>query len=121
MKAILVAEDDPAVRNLMEDVLAAVPGWRVTVVADGAQAMDAVNAVSPDLVVLDQNMPKLSGLEVYARLRQRDDTAAIPVLFVSAVRRLRAGVPPDASWLSKPFDVDALLDTVADLLGEEMP
>lgn len=101
--------------------LATVPGWRVTAVADGPQALEMLNAVTPHLVVLDHQMPGLTGLDVYALLQQRDAMATVPVLFVSAAQRPGTELPPDVRWLAKPFDIATLVATVADLLGEDVP
>ncbi|HKC73898.1 MAG TPA: response regulator, partial [Chloroflexota bacterium] len=84
MKAILVVEDDQATRLLLRDTLSEVEGWVVTVVEDGAKALEALNSVQPHLIVLDVNMPGLDGLAVYRLLRERANLAEVPVLFVTA-------------------------------------
>jgi DNA-binding response OmpR family regulator len=122
MKAILVVEDDQATRTLLRDTLSEVEGWVVTVVEDGAKALEALNTVQPHLIVLDVNMPGLDGFEVYRLLRERAGLEEVPVLFVTAA-------PPASMddmtgrhrYLAKPFDVDDLIAAAAEMLGVEPP
>ena len=122
MKAILVVEDDQATRLLLRDTLSEVEGWVVTVLEDGAKALEALNSVQPHLIVLDVNMPGLDGLAVYRLLRERAGLAEVPVLFVTAA----PSEPMDSMkgqhrYLAKPFDVDDLIVAAAELLGVEPP
>src|SRR5690348_3974399 len=80
MKAILVAEDDASARELVKDALSEVPEWVVTAVEDGAKLLEMLGTVNPSLIVLDVNMPGLSGLEVYRLLRQAEGGSSVPVL-----------------------------------------
>ena len=122
MKAILVVEDDQATRTLLRDALSEVEGWVVTVVDDGAKALEALTNVQPHLIVLDVNMPGLDGLEVYRLLRDRAGLAEVPVLFVTATPPAPIdGMTGQHGYLAKPFDVDDLIAVAADLLGVEPP
>ena len=122
MKAILVVEDDQATRILLRDALSEVEGWVVTVVEDGAKALEALNNVQPHLIVLDVNMPGLDGLEVYRLLRERAGLAEVPVLFVTAAPPASMdGMTGQHRYLAKPFDVDDLIVAAAEMLGVEPP
>lgn len=119
MKVILVAEDDKAARGLLKDALSEVEGWVVTAVENGAKLLELLDTVQPQLIVLDVNMPGISGIEVYHVVRERT-TAEVPVIFVTAEQARRAGeLDGSFRWLAKPFDVDVLIGTAADLLGED--
>jgi DNA-binding response OmpR family regulator len=117
-KAILVAEDDSAARALVKDALSEVPQSVVTAVADGAMLLEMLATVHPDLIVLDVNMPGLSGLDVYRLVRERENGAMVPVLFVTAEEHTRAkDLQGPFRWLTKPYEVDDLVRTAAELLG----
>jgi len=79
-RTILVVDDDPHIRQLLVFAFAKA-GLETREAADGEAALAAVAEQAPDLVVLDINMPKLSGLEVCRRLRAHGD---IPILFLSS-------------------------------------
>ena len=95
------------------------PGYGAVALADSTFAPDLIAAVRADLVILDIDLPGLSGLELYDRLRERPETADIPVLFMSAAAHreelARRGI---YVYLHKPFDLDDLLARVDGLLAE---
>jgi DNA-binding response OmpR family regulator len=79
---ILIAEDSSTVRRLIAARLAA-DGYEVLEAADGEQALAAVRAEHPDLLVLDKVMPKLDGFEVVRELRADPDTRAVPIVMLT--------------------------------------
>jgi diguanylate cyclase (GGDEF)-like protein len=80
---ILVVDDTPADCHFMAAILTA-QGYRVRTVHSGYHALDEVDAVSPDLILLDVNMPDMDGFELCRRLKQSLQHASIPVIFISA-------------------------------------
>jgi len=80
---ILVVEDNPATRKLIEDILRA--DHRVITAADGREALAAVDAEKGgiDLILLDIIMPGMGGYEVCERLKSREDTRDIPIIFLT--------------------------------------
>ncbi len=109
---VLVVDDEPAVRALLEGLLAE-EGYDVRCAGDGLAALAAVDRLCPDLVVADVMMPRLDGLGLLARLRERGDRT--PFVFDSAAR----SVPPAAgvAFVAKPFDLDCVLAAVASALA----
>ena len=83
-KTIVVVEDNEPIARLIREVLNEVPGYGAVALANSALAPALIAAVRADLVILDIDLPGLSGLELYDRLRDRPETADIPVLFMSA-------------------------------------
>jgi signal transduction histidine kinase/CheY-like chemotaxis protein len=81
-RAILVVEDDTPTRDVITELLHA-QGYRVTVSADGASARTQVAAASPELVILDLMLPKVSGFELLAEWRSNPRTADIPVFVLT--------------------------------------
>ncbi|MCC7262635.1 MAG: response regulator [Candidatus Latescibacteria bacterium] len=80
---LLVADDDPAVAELMRQLLGE-EGWQISAAADGQQALDQIALQQPDLLLLDLMMPGVDGFEVLRRLRQQPETAALPVVVITA-------------------------------------
>ena len=102
---ILVVDDDPDLREMMRLVLE--PGYEVLCAADGEASLDVARTDQPDLIIMDQFMPRLDGLGALERLRADPATEDIPVILVSAradesvrVRGLDLGA---VDFLAKPF------------------
>jgi two-component system, sensor histidine kinase and response regulator len=104
---VLVVDDKEPNRVLLRDLLEA-QGHQVTEAGDGEQAMDAVTATAPDVILLDVRLPKMDGFEVCRRLKADARTAPIPILLITALtdRRDRlTGIEAGANdFLTKPID-----------------
>lgn len=107
---LLVAEDDPGLRSVLERGLAAA-GYVVDAVEDGDVALDYLRIYDYEAAILDWRMPRRSGLEVLAELRNKG--IAVPVLLLTARDSARdrvTGLDQGADdYLVKPFDFDELL------------
>ena len=111
---VLVVDDDPAIRELLVDLLRA-EGYRVIEAVNGAEAIDAARGFLPAVVLIDLMMPVMSGAEATHILKSDPETAAIPVLAMSAGRNLSAvvlDIPADG-FVPKPFDLTELVSVVA--------
>lgn len=91
-------------------------GYDVVEAHHGAAALERAKESLPDLVVTDLMMPVMNGRQLIERLRSNPETAAIPILVLSANGNLGVGAADVA--LSKPFDLDVLLDNVRTLSQE---
>lgn len=80
---ILVAEDDTSLRRLLE-ILLGTQGYEVRSVGDGADALEAIDEWTPDAMVCDVMMPRLSGLSVCRELRAREEFASLPIVLLTA-------------------------------------
>src|SRR4030095_6424066 len=110
---LLVVDDEPEMRALLEDIFTA-EGMRVVSVADGSEAAEAYRRERPAVVLLDLMMPQLSGLGALPEIRQVDPLACVIILtaFVEipkAVQAMRLGA---YDYLTKPFVKDELVLTV---------
>jgi DNA-binding response OmpR family regulator len=119
MKRIVVVDDEPAVGAAVRDLL--VPeGIQVDTPADPESALPELLRSAPDLVILDVNMPGMSGWELCALLRRQTATREIPVLFLTGRREVRDRITAmqvgGSDYLSKPFGADDLRRKVKSLL-----
>jgi CheY-like chemotaxis protein len=114
MPTVLVVDDEPDIRSLIRRILERA-GHDVVEAGHGAAALEAVRRSPPDLVVTDMMMPVMNGSELVARLRADPDTAAIPVLFVSANGHRELGAD---AVLHKPFEATALTEIVNQLVNK---
>jgi CheY-like chemotaxis protein len=118
-RKLLIAEDDPASRELLGDILK-MQGYQIVEAEDGEVALQKIEEESPDLVLLDLQMPKLDGLAVVRRLRQNPRFTSLPVVAVTSYamrgdreKALDAGFD---AYLTKPVDAGGVRETVERLL-----
>jgi two-component system, chemotaxis family, chemotaxis protein CheY len=111
---ILLVEDDAGIRESVAECLAS-EGYAVSAVANGAEALDWLSRQPrPDLIVLDLVMPVMNGAEMLERLRADARLADIPILLITAAIPVAGtGMPKVDEVLTKPFDLDVLLEAVA--------
>jgi DNA-binding response OmpR family regulator len=119
MARIIIAEDDEIVSDIARDALTKA-GHIVGVAYNGADALRAIQAKEPDLVVLDCNMPELSGLLVLREMRNSSALYDTPVLVLTGRRDSRdvelAYNQGASDYMKKPFDPDELVFRVEELL-----
>ena len=121
---VLIVEDDEPLSTLLSYNLKK-EGYRVGVAQDGDEALVMVGEESPDLVLLDWMLPKVSGIEVCRRLRQRTDTQNVPIIMVTArgeeaerVRGLDTGAD---DYVAKPFSMTELFARIRAVLRRIRP
>ena len=117
---VLLVDDEDSLRKVMRDLLER-DGYIVTEARDGVQALDQVDRVGPDIIVLDLNLPGLDGYGVLSHLRSRPATANIPVIVLTAkgdedneVRVFELGAD---DFLTKPFRARELSARLEAVLG----
>jgi CheY-like chemotaxis protein len=121
MTTILVADDEVPIVELVRFTLED-DHIQVVVAFDGVTALDLAGAVRPDLVLLDVQMPHMSGIEVCRRLRQTPGYAETPIVMLTAAAqdedRARAMAAGASEYLTKPFSPLRLLALVRALVPE---
>ena len=117
---ILIADDDPDIREVLGDRLAA-QGYEIATARDGVEALEALRDDRPDLAVLDLMMPRMGGMEVLQRIREEGLDVTTLVITASgtvqsAVDAMRHGA---YDFLTKPFDPQQVVLTVRQALERE--
>jgi PAS domain S-box-containing protein len=119
---VLCVDDDPASLRLVQQVLSVLPDVRVLTAFNGRLGVDMARAHAPALIVMDNNMPEMSGRDAQALLRADPRTAAIPVIALSANAMPGAADAGLAAgffrYLTKPFDFGDLLHAVRAALAQ---
>lgn len=112
---VLIVDDDPDMRDLFEAILDTM-GIQVITARNGAEGLQRAFTQQPDLVLVDQLMPKMSGFEFLERLRDNATTQAIPTIMVTSQSSLEdkiTGLKLGADdYITKPFDPSELLARV---------
>lgn len=115
---ILYAEDNPDLRRYIRDLLR--DDYNVFLAPDGREGLDQIRRSKPDLVLVDQMMPNMSGRDLLAAIRSDEHIRHLPVIFLTAragsdvrVESLEAGAD---DYLTKPFEEDELLARIRNQL-----
>lgn len=119
-KRILVVDDDAAIRQGVAMALRVF--YEVEVAEDAATAFERFDRPPAiDLLIVDVNMPEVTGIDLVKQVRANAKWAKVPVMFLSALDRpadVIAGMSAGARYyMTKPFKIDALLDKVKKILG----
>ena len=119
-KTVLIVEDNELNMKLLNDLLEA-HGYATLKTADGIEAIELARTHRPDLILMDIQLPEVSGLEVTKWIKEDDALKSIPVIAVTAFamkgdeERIREG--GCEAYISKPISVGKFLETVRAYVG----
>ncbi len=121
-RRVLVVDDDDIIRGFLAEALAD-EGYEVQQAANGRDALALLRHWRPDLILLDLMMPGMDGWAFRAEQRQQGLALDVPLIALSAVRGLdlRTRALGAAQVFAKPFDLDAVLDAIYQMLGPSAP
>ena len=117
---VLVVDDEADIADTVEAVLLA-EGFRVRKAADGAEALEALKDLDPDLILMDWEMPRMKGTEVCARIRRERRHRRIPILLATAAMVDLSAVADADGFLVKPYQRDVLVSFATRLAGRSPP
>jgi CheY-like chemotaxis protein len=113
---LLYVEDNPANHELVEQLIARQSDIRMVSAVNGLQAIEVVRNARPDLILMDINLPGISGIEVMKILRDNPATAQIPIVALSAnamPRDIKNGLEAGFyRYLTKPIKVNEFMETL---------
>lgn len=122
---VMLVEDFDDTRQMVKRLLE-LGGYNVIEAANGQQAIELAQAVRPDLILMDLNMPVLDGFTATLRIREHEPTREVPIVAITAydTREFRSAASAVGcnEYLAKPLDFEQLMQTLGRLLpGGEMP
>ena len=119
MRSILAVDDSPSMRKMVSFTLSSA-GFKVVEAVDGVDALEKAQAENIDLVLADQNMPRLDGIGLTRKLREDPRFKGMPILILtteSSDLMKQAGRAAGATgWLVKPFDPNRLIEVIQKVL-----
>jgi two-component system, cell cycle response regulator DivK len=120
-KRVLIVEDNELNMKLFRDLIEG-SGYETIRTRNGLEALDLARAHQPDLILMDIQLPEVSGLEVTKWLKEDDKLRSIPVIAVTAFamkgdeERIRSG--GCEAYISKPISVKSFIETIKSYLGD---
>lgn len=120
-KKILIVEDNELNMKLFHDLLE-VHGYTTLQTKDGREALQLAREHRPDLILMDIQLPEVSGLEVTKWIKEDDELKSIPVIAVTAFamkgdeEKIRSG--GCEAYIAKPISVNSFLETIQTVLGQ---
>jgi two-component system chemotaxis response regulator CheY len=115
MQSILAVDDSASMRQMVSFTLKGA-GYTVIEAVDGQQALELAKGQSVDLVLTDQNMPRMDGITLVRSLRALPSYAATPMLILTTESsddmKTRGKAAGATGWLVKPFDPNKLLEVI---------
>ena len=122
--SILLVDDDPNLRDMLRAMLE-MGGFAVIEAEDGLDALEKLEEITPDVLVLDVMMPNLDGVSLCKQLRNDAEFVSLPIIILSGKTQHRAveeGMAAGANlYLCKPITVDELIRSVRELLPAPSP
>ena len=119
-RKILVVDDSPTVRKLISGKLEKC-GHEVVCAVDGVDALEKINELKPDLVLLDITMPRMDGYQVCKLIRNNETTKDVPVVMISGkdgfFDKVRGRMAGTSGYITKPFGPETLMKTVETYLN----
>ena len=122
MRKLLYVEDDESNLRLLEEVISHIPNLTLLAAPDAENGIRVARENRPDVIVMDINLPGMSGFDAIEKLKHQTETQAIPVIALSAAamsKDIQKGAEAGFfAYLTKPFVIDELLSTIDRALAE---
>jgi len=116
-KITLIVEDDTSIGEVLVYAISQATSYTALTVSDGFEALEIIKGVKPDLFILDYQLPRMTGIELYDRLHSLQGLEHIPTIIMSANLPESAIRQRHLIGITKPFELDELLDTIEKLIA----
>jgi CheY-like chemotaxis protein len=115
-KNILVVDDEKDVRDFLSDLLED-NGYSVRLASDGIEAMERIEDSTPDLILLDLQMPRETGTNLYRKIHRKKEYTSVPVIVISGLPGNYLAVSKTVPVFDKPIDEKGLLEEIRKAVG----
>jgi two-component system chemotaxis response regulator CheY len=119
-KSILTVDDSASIRNMVSFTLRGA-GYEITEAVDGQDGLDKAKTKAFDLILTDQNMPRMDGITLIQNLRAMPQFRSTPILMLTTESgddmKAKGKAAGATGWLVKPFDPQKLIDVVKKVIG----
>ncbi len=116
-KVTLIVEDDASIGEVLVYAISQATPYEAISALDGFEALEIIKGIKPDLFILDYQLPKMNGIELYDLLQAMQGLAHIPTIIMSANLPEAAIRQRKLIGIKKPFELDELLDTIEKLIA----
>ncbi len=116
VKTILLVEDDANIGEVLVQAITQETTYLATLVSDGFEALQMVQKLKPNLFILDYQLPRMNGIELYDHLHAIADLAHVPAMMISARLPYAELKKRNILAMSKPIDLDDFLQTIENLV-----
>ena len=117
VKTVLIVEDDQDIGSFILRAILYETSYQAIHVTDGYQALETVNTVIPNLLLVDYHLPRMNGIELYDKLHAMQGFESIPAIIVSARLPRQEIEKRKIMSMNKPLELDDFLNTIDRLLG----
>ena len=117
VKTILVVEDDVGIGSFLAQAISQETHHQALLVTDGFQALKTVMDIKPSLFILDYQLPRMNGIELYDKLHVIEGLEVVPAILISARLPKQEIDKRHIVGMSKPLELDEFLHTIEELLG----
>lgn len=116
VKTILVVEDDIGIGSFLVQAILQETRYQAMLVPDGFEALKVIKSIKPNLFILDYQLPKMNGIELYDKLHAWEGLEKVPAVLISARLPKRDIEERKIVGMSKPLELDEFLHTIEELL-----
>lgn len=118
-KKILIIDDEPDIRELIQVVIELLTDWQVSIASSGLEGCEKAESEKPDVILLDLMMPVIDGIATFAKLQENPQTCHIPTIFMTAKNPTEGENLIDLGVkgiIFKPFEIKDFIEQIYSLL-----
>ena len=117
VKTILIVEDDIYIGEVLVQAITQETSFLAILVQSGDEALNTVKGIKPNLFILDYQLPRMNGIELYDELHANKELEHVPALMISAQLPIKELKKRNIKGMNKPLDLDEFLQTIEQFLA----